>query len=103
MQISKRSVAREWLTFLGLLALGAISCFVLGYVSPSNFYFSDSFLDTHRTPGGYALRSPFDTFFNDAFGLKEFQTIVLWLLPYLVFTIIRSITWSIKILRTKAD
>jgi hypothetical protein len=91
-QSQKQTLAREWLTFLALLPLGAISCFVLGYES-RNFrhsYFSASFLDSHVSPDYGAYHSPgyspFDVFWNQAFGLTNFQTIALWLLPYLLQT-----------------
>src|SRR5712692_1039581 len=100
MAISERTLAREWLTFLALLPLGAISCFLLGYESRDfrHLYFSAYFSHHHVSPDywhtyhspGY---SPFDIFWNDAFGLTNFQTLALWLLPYLAFTIIRSISW----------
>jgi hypothetical protein len=101
-QMSKRSIAREWLLFLALLPLGFASCLFLGYYW-ENFrtaYFSTYFLDHHHGKGDYPA---YDAFWNDAFGLGNLWTLALWLVPYLIVVFIRSVWWSIKTLSTKHE
>jgi hypothetical protein len=106
--LSKRSVAKEWLIFIALFPIGSVSCFFLGYYSQGfrDSYFSRSFLRTHSPPflsdsGDHWLggASPFDRFWNDAFGLANVETLLLWLVPYFIVTLLRSIAWSIRTLR----
>jgi hypothetical protein len=96
MQISKRQIAREWLIFLALFPFGFASCFLLGYywsLFRTN-YFSAFYLRHH-----YVGHYPYDDFWNDAFGLVDRQTLALWFVPYLAVTLVRSILWSIGILK----
>ncbi len=103
MQISKRSVAREWLIFLALFPFGFGSCYFLGY-HRTNFrdlYFSRSFFSRHWNMGNAPYNTPWDAFWNDAFGLTNLQSLALWLVPYFAVTVFRSISWSIKMLNAK--
>jgi hypothetical protein len=77
MQISKHSVAREWLIFLAVLPLGFATCFLLGYYAEERFY------------------GPYDKFWNDGFGLDSDWSL-LWLVPYLAVTLWRLTWWSIN-------
>jgi len=99
MGISRRTLAKEWLIFLALLPFGALACYLLGYYWP----FHDVFGAFSALDLGYRrynrVSSPFDEFWNDAFGLAHFQTLLLWLIPYLAVAILRSIWYSIKTLR----
>jgi len=84
------------LLFLALLPLGFVSCFLLGY------YF-DGFRQAYFALFGISrplahYPTDYDAFWNDAFGLRHFGTLTLWLVPYLAVTLLRSIRWSIKAL-----
>lgn len=111
MRLSKHFIAREWLIFLALFPFGGVFCFWLGYhwLGFRELYFSESFLNQHSSPlfptsvGWQERYSPFSVFWNDAFGLKNMETLLLWLIPFLVVTLLRSIAWAIKILRRGND
>jgi len=78
--VSKPTMAREWLIFLPLFALG-------GLVSFFGAYYKDT-----------GLSASYDAFWNDTFGLARGWSLFLWFLPYLAVTLIRSIWWSIRTL-----
>lgn len=88
MQVSKRSVAREWLIFLLLFCLGVPASFFLGYYHPPfrGYYW------VHSSYGSYA------DFWNHGLGLDSPWSLATWLVPYLAVILIRSIWWSIKTL-----
>jgi hypothetical protein len=85
MQISKRSIAREWLIFVvveGICFSGALSWYYSYYGWQHNW------------------RYWFDEFWNDmtSFPLSA------WLVgPYILLTLLRSVYWSLKALTTKAN
>jgi hypothetical protein len=79
-KVSKRTVAREWVIFLLLFAVG-------GFVCCSVYY------------------NRFDHFWNEGFGFHRMQgryhdwfPVFVWFVPYFGFMLIRSIWWSIKTL-----
>lgn len=70
--MNKRTIAREWLLFLAMLPLGFPACLLLGF------------------------QSDFDYFWNWGFGFVQGWSWLLWLLPYILALLIRSIVWAIK-------
>ena len=85
--------------FLALLPLGALACYFLAYHWP----FYDEFRAFSALNIGWRrynqISSAFDEFWNDGFGFAHLQTLALWLIPYLVVAILRSVWHSVKTLR----
>jgi hypothetical protein len=86
-KVSKRTVAREWLIFLQLFAVGGFVCYAYCYSGSSRYY------------------NAFDRFWNDGFGFHRMHGLYhdwfpafVWFVPYLGLTLVRSVWWSIKTL-----
>jgi hypothetical protein len=101
-KVSKRTVAREWLIFLPLFVLGGIISFFVAY------YWNGKPFDPYRVLQ-LTLRDSYDAFWNDWFGFNcsncgagfnRAWPIFLWFAPYLSVMLVRSIWWSIKMLRS---
>jgi hypothetical protein len=91
MKITKRTVAREWLLFLGLFCLGCPCSFFIGYVTWTNYYLH------------FSRYRDFDDFWNHRYGLGHLSWAATWLVPYLTVMLVRSVWWSLKMLRGKSD
>src|SRR5206468_288422 len=103
MPTSKRAIAKEWLIFILLFPLGSFTCYALAYHIPFYSTFDMFAAREVAVKWYYHTDSPFDAFWNDGFGLRHFETFVLWLVPYLAVGLLRSILWSFRILRRRND
>jgi len=77
--ISKRTAAKEWLIFLGTLPFGCLFTYWIGY------------------------RGDFDNFWNNVFGLRDIETLILWATPYLAVNFLRITFGAIQLLLSPND
>jgi len=92
-KVDKRTLAREWLIFLGVVSVSVLASLI-------SYYWK--YREGMTYSGDPVVYSWFDEWWTDMVRVPghRFKYLTPWLLyPYLLLTFLRSIWWSINTLR----